>query len=63
MPDKSQWSKYTHGFFMHCRPKTERYKGNGEKTKRKGHTSALFVRTLGVIGITARGADQKTLKL
>jgi hypothetical protein len=48
---------------MHCRPKTERYKGNGEKTKRKGHTSALFVRTLGVIGITARGADQKTLKL
>jgi hypothetical protein len=44
MPDKSQWPKSTHGFFMHPpllkpvagRPKTERHKGNGDKKKRKG---------------------------
>ena len=43
MPDKSQWPKSTHEFFMHPpllktvagRPKTERYKGSGEKKKRK----------------------------
>jgi hypothetical protein len=44
MPDKSQWPKSTHRFFMHPpllksvvgRPKTKRHKGNGDKKKRKG---------------------------
>ena len=43
MPDKSQWPKSTHNFFMHPpllkatagRPKTERHKGCNEKNKKK----------------------------
>jgi hypothetical protein len=39
MPDKSQWPKATHGFFMHSpllttvvgRPRVERLKGNAAK--------------------------------
>jgi hypothetical protein len=31
--------------------------------KGKGNTNALFVGTMDIIGITARGADQKTLRL
>jgi hypothetical protein len=71
MPDKSQWPKSTKGFFMHPpllttvagRPKTERHKGNGDKEKGKGNTSVLFVRATDIIGIIARRANQKTLKL
>ncbi|KAM0838195.1 hypothetical protein ACQ4PT_061129 [Festuca glaucescens] len=44
MPDKTQWPKSDHGFFMHPpllkptagRPKTERYKGCGETKNKKG---------------------------
>nr|XP_051227466.1 uncharacterized protein LOC127345084 isoform X2 [Lolium perenne] len=44
MPDKSQWPKSDHGFFMHPpllkatagRPKTERYKGCGDKKSKRG---------------------------
>jgi hypothetical protein len=44
MPDKSQWPKSNHGFFMHPplfilvagRPKTERHKGTSDQKKRKG---------------------------
>lgn len=47
------------------RPKAERHKRNGDKKKkkRKGNTSALFVETIDIIGITARGTDQRTLNL
>jgi len=33
------------------------------RKKEKGNTSALFVRAMDIIGITARRANQKTLKL
>jgi hypothetical protein len=33
------------------------------RKKGKGNTSALFVRAMDIIGITARRANQKTLKL
>jgi hypothetical protein len=44
MPDKTQWPKSDHGFFMHPpllkatagRPKTERYKGCSEKKRKNG---------------------------
>jgi hypothetical protein len=44
MPDKNQWPQSDHGFFMHPpllkatagRPKTERYKGCGEKKRKNG---------------------------
>ncbi|EMS55465.1 hypothetical protein TRIUR3_06916 [Triticum urartu] len=44
MPDKTQWPKSDHGFFMHPpllkatagRRKTERYKGCGEKKRKSG---------------------------
>ena len=44
MPDKNQWPQSDHGFFMHPpllkatagRPKTERYKGSGDKKRKKG---------------------------
>ena len=44
MPDKTQWPKSNHGFFMHPpllkatagRPKTERYKGCGDTKSKKG---------------------------
>ncbi|XBI79870.1 hypothetical protein VPH35_089192 [Triticum aestivum] len=44
MPDKTQWPKSDHGFFMHPpllkatagRRKTERYKGCGEKERKSG---------------------------
>ena len=44
MKDKSQWSKSTHGFFMHPpllkatagRPHRERHKGGTEKNRKKG---------------------------
>ena len=44
MPDKSQWPKSNHEFFMHPllltpvagRPKTKRHKGTDDKKKRKG---------------------------
>jgi hypothetical protein len=44
MPDKTQWPKSTHGFFMHPpllkpvagRPKTERHKGTSDKKRSKG---------------------------
>ena len=44
MPDKTQWPKSDHGFFMHPpllkatagRPKTERYKGCSEKKRKSG---------------------------
>uniref|UniRef100_A0ACD5UIK2 Uncharacterized protein n=1 Tax=Avena sativa TaxID=4498 RepID=A0ACD5UIK2_AVESA len=44
MPDKSQWPKSDHGFFMYPpllkatagRPKTERYKGCSDKKSKKG---------------------------
>ncbi|TVU43671.1 hypothetical protein EJB05_10157, partial [Eragrostis curvula] len=43
MPDKTQWPKADHGFFMSPpllkavagRPKTKRFKGNGDNKKRK----------------------------
>ena len=44
MPNKTQWPKYDHGFFIHPpllkatadRPKTERYKGWCEKKRKNG---------------------------
>jgi len=44
MPDKTQWPKSTHDFFMHPpllkpvagRPKTERHKGSSDKKRSKG---------------------------
>jgi hypothetical protein len=44
MPDKTQWPKSDHGFFMHPpllkatagRPKTQRYKGCSEKKRKNG---------------------------
>jgi hypothetical protein len=44
MPDKTQWPKFDHGFFMHPpllkatagRPKTERYKACNEKKRKNG---------------------------
>lgn len=68
IPDKSQWPKSNHGFFMHPpllttvagRPKTERHKGNGDKKKGKGSTSVLFVGTMDITGITVRKENQKT---
>ena len=72
MPDKSQWPKSNHEFFMHPplltpvagRPKTKRHKDTGDKKKKgKDNISALFIWTMDIIGIIAREADQKTLKL
>jgi hypothetical protein len=51
MPDKSQWPKSTHGFFMYPpllkpvagRPKTERHKGNDDKKKKERATQVPYL--------------------
>jgi hypothetical protein len=66
MPDKSQWPESNHDFFMHPplltpiagRPKIERHKGTSDKKREKGSTSALFVWTMDIIGIIARGRPE-----
>ena len=71
MSDKSQWPESYHEFFMHPplltpvagRPKIERHKGTGDKKKRKGQHQCPIIWTMDIIGIIAREADQKTLKL
>jgi hypothetical protein len=71
MPDKSQWPKSNHEFFIHPplltlvagRPKTEGTKVPVTRKREKDNISALFVWTMDIIGIIAREADHKTLKL
>ena len=71
MPDKSQWPKSNHEFFMHPplltpvagRPKLKGTKVPVTRKKEKDSISVLFVWTMDIIGIIAREADQKTLKL
>ncbi|KAM0916743.1 hypothetical protein ACQ4PT_010068 [Festuca glaucescens] len=55
MPDKNQWPQSDHGFFMHPpllkatagRPKTERYKGYGEKKRKNGKHLCLICKEYG----------------
>ena len=71
MSDKSQWPKSNHKFFMHPplltpvagRPKLKGTKVPVTRKRENDSTSALFVWTMDIIGIIAREADQKTLKL
>ena len=69
MPDKSEWPKSNHEFFMHLplltpiagRPKLKGTKVPVTRKRENDSTSALFVWTMDIIGIIV--ADQKTLKL
>jgi hypothetical protein len=71
IPEKTQWPKATHGFFMHPplliattgRPRTERCKGNADKKTKKGSINVLFVWTMGIIGTIARRVTRRTLLL
>jgi hypothetical protein len=69
MPDKTQWPKSDHGFFMHPpllkattgSPKTQRYKGCSEKKRKNGkqNTCALFARKMGIVGTIVRKPERQ----
>ena len=71
MPNKTQWPKATHGFFMYPpllkptsgRRRNQRFKGCTDKNKKKDSISVIFVWRLGITGIHVKRVIQKTRKL